>query len=52
MRQGPAIEVHRREHGPFVITIDGAEEAAALLQAYVERSAGPAPSSETGRAAR
>ena len=52
MRQGPAIEVHRRDHGPFVITIDGAEEAAALLQAYVDRSAGPAPSGGTERTAR
>ncbi|WP_101846845.1 hypothetical protein [Zhihengliuella sp. ISTPL4] len=52
MRQGPAIEVHRRDHGPFVITIDGAEEAAALLQAYVDRSAGQTPSEGTGRAAR
>ncbi|CAD5138526.1 conserved membrane protein of unknown function [Microbacterium sp. Nx66] len=52
MRQGPAIEVHRRDHGPFVITIDGAEEAAALLQTYVDRSAGPAISGETERAER
>lgn len=51
MRQGPAIEVHRRDHGPFVITIDGAEEAAALLQAYVDRSAGSAAAGETGRVA-
>lgn len=46
MRQGPAIEVRRHDRGPFVITIEGAEEAAALLQAYVDRSAGPAPSAE------
>ncbi|WP_431806974.1 DUF1648 domain-containing protein [Microbacterium paraoxydans] len=37
MRQGPAIEVARRDRGPFIVTIDGAEEAAALLQAYVDR---------------
>lgn len=42
MRQGPAIEVVRRERGPFIVTIDGAEEAAALLQAYVDRARGGA----------
>ena len=49
--EGVQGEVHRRDHGPFVITIDGAEEAAALLQAYVDRSAGPAPSGGTERTA-
>jgi hypothetical protein len=38
MRRGAAVEVSRRERKPFIVTIDGAEEAAALLQAYVERS--------------
>ncbi|WP_164233362.1 DUF1648 domain-containing protein [Microbacterium hydrocarbonoxydans] len=37
MRRGAAVEVSRRERKPFIVTIDGAEEAAALLQAYVER---------------
>lgn len=37
MRRGSAIEVSRRDRRPFIITIDGAEEAAALLQAYVDR---------------
>lgn len=36
-RRGPAIEITRRGHGPFIVTVDGAEEAAALLQAYVDR---------------
>ncbi|WP_102192411.1 DUF1648 domain-containing protein [Microbacterium aurantiacum] len=36
MRRGAAIEVTRRDGRSFVITIDGAEEAAALLQAYVD----------------
>lgn len=38
MRRGSAIEVSRRDRRPFIVTIDGAEEAAALLQAYVDRS--------------
>ena len=36
MRRGAAIEVTRRDRRSFIITIDGAEEAAALLQAYVD----------------
>ncbi|MFK3676142.1 DUF1648 domain-containing protein [Microbacterium sp. NPDC090218] len=45
LRRGPAIEISRRDRRAFIVTIDGAEEAAALLQAYVERSrpAGAAP---------
>lgn len=43
MRQGPAIEVRRRDRGAFIVTIDGAEEAAALLQAYLDRSHASAP---------
>lgn len=39
MRQGPAIEIVRRGKRTFVITIDGAEQAAALLQAYVDAAA-------------
>lgn len=35
LRRGAAIEVSRRDRRPFVVTIDRAEEAAALLQAYV-----------------
>lgn len=38
MRRGSAIEVSRRGRRPFIVTIDGAEEAAALLQAYVDRA--------------
>lgn len=38
MRRGAAIEVSRRDRRPFIVTIDGAEEAAALLQAYVDRT--------------
>ncbi|PVE91536.1 DUF1648 domain-containing protein [Microbacterium sp. TPD7012] len=38
IRRGPAIEVARRGRRPFLVTIDGAEEAAALLQAYVDRA--------------
>lgn len=36
MRQGAAIEVSRRGRRPFIATIDGAAEAAALLQAYAD----------------
>ncbi|MFJ4224501.1 DUF1648 domain-containing protein [Microbacterium sp. NPDC089695] len=36
MRRGPAVEVSRRDRRPFLVTIDGAEEAAALLQAYLD----------------
>ncbi len=38
MRRGAALEVSRRDRKPFIVTIDGAEEAAALLQAYAERN--------------
>lgn len=36
-RRGPAIEIVRSGHGPFIVTVDGAEEAAALLRAYMNR---------------
>lgn len=36
MRQGPTIEIVRPGKRTFVVTIDGAEQAAALLQAYVD----------------
>ena len=39
MHRGAAIEIARRDRKPFIVTIDGAEEAAALLQAYAERHA-------------
>ena len=39
MRRGAAIEVSRRGRRPFIVTIDGAQEAAALLQAYAARAA-------------
>ena len=41
MRRGSAIEISRRDRRPFIVTIDGAEEAAALLQAYVDRAHAP-----------
>jgi hypothetical protein len=40
MRRGAAIEVSRRGKRAFIVTIDGAQEAAALLQAYVEQTRG------------
>lgn len=40
MRRGSAIEVSRRGRKPFLVTVDGAEEGAALLQTYVDREAG------------
>jgi len=51
LRRGPAIEVSRRGRRPFLVTIDGAEEAAALLQAYVDRTrtSGTMPT-DTGKA--
>lgn len=36
-RRGPAIEITRHGRGAFIVTVDGAEEGAALLQAYVDR---------------
>lgn len=36
MRRGSAIEITRRDRRPFLVTIDGAEDAAALLQAFVD----------------
>lgn len=36
MRRGSAIEITRRDRRPFIVTIDGAEDAAALLQAFVD----------------
>lgn len=39
-RRGPAIEVTRRDRKPFLVTVDGAEEAAALLRTYVDRREG------------
>ena len=36
MRRGSAIEITRRDRRPFIVTIDGAEEAAALLKAFVD----------------
>jgi hypothetical protein len=41
LRRGSAIEVTRRDGRIFLVTIDGAEDAAALLQAYVDRSESP-----------
>lgn len=36
MRRGSAVEITRRDKRPFIVTIDGAAEAAALLQTYVD----------------
>ncbi|ALX66570.1 hypothetical protein [Microbacterium sp. XT11] len=36
LRRGAAIEITRRSRRPFVVTIDGAEDAAALLQTYID----------------
>lgn len=36
MRRGSAIEITRRDRRRFIVTIDGAEDAAALLQAFVD----------------
>ncbi|WP_435743533.1 DUF1648 domain-containing protein [Microbacterium sp. PMB16] len=36
MRRGSAVEISRRDGRTFIVTIDGAEEAAALLQAYAD----------------
>ena len=37
-RRGAAIEIARRGRRTFVVTIDGAEQAAALLQEYIDRA--------------
>lgn len=51
-RRGPAIEVSRRDRRTFIVTIDGAEEAAALLQAYVDlaRTTGTTTPVDPGKA--
>ncbi|KJQ53507.1 DUF1648 domain-containing protein [Microbacterium sp. SA39] len=36
MRRGAAVEISHSTRRPFIVTIDGAEEAAALLQAFVD----------------
>jgi hypothetical protein len=46
MRRGSAVEVSRRDRRAFLVTIDGAEEAAALLQAYVDRAASAGSAAE------
>lgn len=38
LRRGPAIEVERRGRRPLVVTVDGADVAAGLLQAYLDRA--------------
>ncbi|MFE6734405.1 DUF1648 domain-containing protein [Microbacterium sp. NPDC057650] len=43
LRTGPAIEVERRDKRPLVVTVDGAEVGAAVLQAYLDRAGRPAP---------
>ncbi|MBO9627680.1 MAG: DUF1648 domain-containing protein [Microbacterium sp.] len=39
LRRGPAIEVQRRDKRPLVVTVDGADVAAGVLQAYLDRRA-------------
>lgn len=51
MRSGAAVEISRRDRRPFIVTIDGAEEAAALLQAYVDRAAAAPTATAEGGAA-
>jgi len=41
LRTGPAIEVERRDKHPLVVTVDGAEVGAAVLQAYLDRAGRP-----------
>jgi hypothetical protein len=43
LRTGPAIEVERRDRRPLVVTVDGADVGAAVLQAYLDRAGRPAP---------
>ncbi|WP_308493506.1 DUF1648 domain-containing protein [Microbacterium terrisoli] len=38
LRTGPAIQVERRGKRPLVVTVDGADVGAALLQAYRDRA--------------
>ncbi|MEU4016494.1 DUF1648 domain-containing protein [Microbacterium sp. NPDC028030] len=52
MRRGSAIEVSRRDRRPFIATIDGAEEAAALLQAYVDDARTPGAKPDQTREAK
>ncbi|REJ08199.1 DUF1648 domain-containing protein [Microbacterium bovistercoris] len=41
LRTGPAIEVERRGRGRLIVTVDGAEVGAAVLQAYLDRAGAP-----------
>ena len=41
LRRGPAIEVERRDKRPLVVTVDGAQVGAAVLQAYLDQRALP-----------
>lgn len=43
LRTGPALEVQRRGKKALVVTVDGAEVAAATLQAHLDRRDGTAP---------
>ena len=49
LRRGPAIEIERSDRRPLVVTVDGAAVGAAVLQAYLDRSAAPSgPTEEAG----
>ncbi|MFB7251961.1 DUF1648 domain-containing protein [Microbacterium sp. NPDC056234] len=47
LRAGEALQVTRASGSTFVVTIDGAEQAAALLQAYVDAAASDPESGRT-----
>ncbi|MGB4136366.1 MAG: DUF1648 domain-containing protein, partial [Microbacterium sp.] len=38
LRTGPAIEVERRDKRPLIVTVDGADVGAGVLQAYLDQS--------------
>lgn len=40
LRRGPAIEVERRDKRPLIVTVDGAEVGAGVLQAYLDAPPG------------
>ena len=38
LRRGPALEIERRDKRPLIVTVDGADVGAAVLQAYLGRA--------------
>lgn len=50
LRRGPAIEIERRDKRPLVVTVDGADVGAAVLQAYLDRAGAPSATTDDAEA--